>query len=140
MIYIFILIGVVFAGGLVLLVKANLNQPAEPEAAPHEVAEDCCGAHEICESESLLTFTEEIVYFNDEELDEYKGMMPEDYTDLQIEEFRDVLVTLYMDEVAGWLKSLQLRGVNPPTVIREEALMVVAEFREMRHKNDVKLH
>ena len=67
-------------------------------------------------------------------------MMPEDYTDLQIEEFRDVLVTLYMDEVAGWLKSLQLRGINPPLAIREEALMVVADFREMRHKNDVKLH
>ncbi len=135
MIYVIIVIGVVLVGGLALLIKTNINQPVEQAEANHEVSEECCGAHEICESESLLAFTEEIVYFNDEELDEYKGLSPEDYTDSQIEEFRDVLITLYMDEVAGWLKSLQLRGVHPPSVIREEALMVVAEFREMRHKN-----
>jgi hypothetical protein len=134
MIYVIILIGIVLAGGLILLVRANINQPAPPQKEQREVSAECCGEHEICESESLLAFTEEIVYFNDEELDEYKGLMPEDYTDLQIEEFRDVLLTLYADEVAGWLKSLQLRGINPPVAIREEALMIVTEFRQMRTK------
>lgn len=117
-----------------ILYRANRKEPDSPVEEIREVPADCCGAHEICESESLLAIKEEFDYYNDEELDEFRGLMPEDYTDLQIEQFRDVLYTLQVDEVAGWLKSLQLRGVHPPEIIREEALMVVAEFRQMRQK------
>ncbi len=135
MIYLLIFIGVLLTGGLTILFRANRKEPNRPVEESREVPADCCGAHEICESESLLAIKEEFEYFNDEELDEYKGLMAEDYTDIQIEEFRDVLYTLQVDEVAVWLKSLQLRGINPPEIIREEALMVVAEFRQMRQKN-----
>ena len=134
MVYLLIFIGVLLTGGLMILYRANRKELDSPVEEIREVPADCCGAHEICESESLLAIKEEFDYYNDEELDEFRGLMPEDYTDLQIEQFRDVLYTLQVDEVAGWLKSLQLRGVNPPEIIREEALMVVAEFRQMRQK------
>lgn len=134
MVYLLIFIGVLLTGGLMILYWANRKELDSPVEEIREVPADCCGAHEICESESLLAIKEEFDYYNDEELDEFRGLMPEDYTDLQIEQFRDVLYTLQVDEVAGWLKSLQLRGVNPPEIIREEALMVVAEFRQMRQK------
>ncbi len=136
MIYLLIVIGVLLTGGLIILLRVNRNDASTPEVEVRDVPADCCGAHEICESESLLAIKQEIEYFNDEELDEYQGLMPEDYTDLQIEEFRDVLYTLKSGEVAVWLKSLQLRAIHPPEIIREEALMVVTEFRKSRHKED----
>ena len=132
MIYLLLAIGVLLTGGLVVLLRVNRKDSLSQLEEPREVPSDCCGAHEICESESLLTIKEDIDYFNDEELDEFKGLMPEDYTDPQIEEFRDVLYTLQSDEVAGWLRSMQLRGIHLPDIIREEALMVVTDFRKKR--------
>ena len=59
--------------------------------APVEIPMDCCGAHEVCEFEEMLKNPEEIVYFEDEELDRFRGIAAEHYEDHQIEEFRDVL-------------------------------------------------
>lgn len=96
---------------------------------PAIVADDCCGAHEVCESETLLSSSDKVEYYDDEELDAYKQKAPSSYTDEQIEQFREVLITLKEREVSGWLKSLQLRQITPPPIIREEALMIVADRR-----------
>ena len=98
--------------------------------------EECCGQHEICEKDLLLSLIDkEIVYYEDEELDAYKGKFPEDYTDEQIEQFRNVLYTLRPEEVAGWSRSIQLRGILFPDEIREEVLMIVSEQREKAVSN-----
>ena len=96
---------------------------------------ECCGAHEVCEAETLLTLSEEVIYYSDEELDEYHGRTETEYTEAEIEEFREVLLTLQLHEVTGWLKSLQLRGITLPTDVREEALMIVEDFRRIRREN-----
>lgn len=92
-------------------------------------AVQCCGAHDVCVKDSLLSASDEIVYFNDEELDGYRGRQANSYTDKEIDEFREVLFTMHEGEVAGWLKSLRLRSILPPDIVREEALMIVAEKR-----------
>lgn len=109
----------------------------EAPAARRQVDKNlyCCGAHEVCEAETLLTLGEEIIYYSDEELDAYRGREADNYTDHEIEEFRDVLLTLQLHEVTGWLKSLGLRQIEPPTVIRDEALMIVEDFRRQRRAN-----
>lgn len=72
--------------------KHGIN-PADDE--PVEPQEECCGMHVTCERDSLLaSVSTEIEYYDDEELDRFKGRGPEDYTDDEIEEFRDVLLTL----------------------------------------------
>ncbi len=96
---------------------------------------ECCGAHEVCEAETLLTLSEEIIYYSDEELDLYRGKGENDYSEAEIDEFREVLLTLQLHEVSGWLKSLQLRQVCLPSSIREEALMIVDDFRRIRREN-----
>jgi hypothetical protein len=93
------------------------------------VADGCCGAHSVCESETLMNSSTTIVYYEDEELDAYLGVTKNSFTDDQIEEFREVLYSLKEEEVSGWLKSLQLRNVTIPDIIKEEALMIVAERR-----------
>lgn len=94
----------------------------------------CCGMHIVCEKDSLIKgISDEIVYYDDEELDAYKGLRPEEYTESQTEEFRDVLLTLLPDDIAGWARSLQLRGIALPKVVEEELLFLVAEERQKRN-------
>lgn len=96
-----------------------------------EVADDCCGAHEVCEADSLLSASDAIEYYNDEELDCFTDCKQSSYSMSDIEEFRDVLYTLKESEVAGWLRSMQLRRIELPLIIREEALMIVEERRTL---------
>lgn len=99
-----------------------------PEAK--EIPEECCGQHETCERDSLLAaVSKSIEYYDDEELDRFKGVEADDYDDAAVDEFREVLYTLQEVEVAGWLRSLQLRGVNLPDALKDEAFLIVGERR-----------
>ncbi len=97
---------------------------------PREIPEECCGQHEVCERDSLLAaVSKQIEYYDDEELDRFRGVEPGDYPDEAVDEFREVLYTLREVEVAGWLRSLQLRGVNLPDELKDEAFLIVGERR-----------
>lgn len=93
---------------------------------------DCCGTHLVCEKETLLNSNAQIVYYDDEELDSLSGIKAEDYTEQQIHIFREIFDTLPEDNVAGWARSLNLRNINLPSDIREEALMIIREQRQNR--------
>ena len=99
-----------------------------PEA--REIPEECCGQHETCERDSLLAaVSKKIEYYDDEELDRFRGLEGDEYEEDAVDEFREVLYTLQSEEVAGWLRSLQLRGVNLPDVLKDEAFLIVGERR-----------
>jgi hypothetical protein len=95
----------------------------------YERPDGCCGAHEVCENESLLATNAKIIYFDDEELDAFKDREPESYTDEEIAQFDEVFMTLRENELVDWLKSLQLRHVPLPECIKEQALMIISERR-----------
>ena len=98
-----------------------------PQVNPFEM--ECCGQHEVCEKESLLAaFSRDIVYYNDEELDRFRGKTT--YSEEETEEFREVLYTMRSDEVAGWVRSLQLRQINIPDEIKDEVFLIVGERRQ----------
>ncbi len=90
----------------------------------------CCGMHAVCERELLAAPGEEVVYYEDEELDLYRGRPAESYTDKEIEAFEDVLYTMRPDEVPGWTRSLRLRGIALPDTLRDEVLMMVGDAAE----------
>lgn len=95
-----------------------------------EVDGECCGQHAVCEKESLLAaVSKTIEYYDDEELDEYAGIPSDEYTEEQIEKFRDVFYTMQETDVAGWNRSLQLRGINLPDELKDEVFLVVGERR-----------
>ncbi len=82
--------------------------------------------HEVCEKKALLeAASKEIEYYDDEELDAYRGKPSDAYTEEEVEEFRYVLYTMREDEVGGWTRSLQLRGVELPGELRDEVLMIL---------------
>lgn len=101
-----------------------------PEKPAREIPADCCGSHAVCERDSLLSSTEEIVYFDDEELDSLSGIPADEMTDAQVKMIEDVFFTLREQDVAGWLRSIQLRRIDLPQFIRDEAFLIVAERRE----------
>ena len=85
----------------------------------------------MCEKESLLSAVSKgVEYYDDEDLDRFRGRAPEDYTDEETDEFRDVLYTMREEEVAGWARSLQLRGIELPEEVRDEVILIVEERRQ----------
>ncbi len=98
----------------------------EPEAEPSDDDDECCGEHEVCEKGKIKrALRTDIEYFDDEELDRYQGTAPDEYDDEAVEEFREVLYTMYPTEVEDWLKSLELRGVALPDALRDEVFMLI---------------
>ena len=47
-----------------------------------------------------------------------------------MDEFREVLYTMQEVEVAGWVRSLQLRAVELPDDLKDEVFLIVGERRK----------
>mgnify|MGYP000830790798 CR=1 FL=1 len=134
-----LIIGLIILAGIAMTVGVLHNrqiqkkiESGELKAAPEIVEADaeCCGQHEICEKESLLAaVSKKIEYYDDEELDKYIGTASDRYTPEQEEEFRDVFYTMQSEDVAGWVRSLQLRGIALPDNIKDEVFLIVGERR-----------
>jgi hypothetical protein len=128
-----ILVGIFLAFVAVVALATWLSNKFKKQARENEeekqveIPMDCCGAHEVCEFEEMLKNPEEIVYFEDEELDRFRGITAEQYSDNQIEEFRDVLYTLKGDEIRMWLLSIERRKLHLPHILRQEAFQLISE-------------
>ena len=85
----------------------------------------CCGLHAICEKTGQIN--ESPVYYDDEELDRFAGRGEEDYSDEEIEEFRDVLLTLMPQDAPGWTVSLERRRINLPVELKPELELLLSE-------------
>lgn len=110
--------------------KGDRRQATGGEA-PLPPDDGCCGSHLVCERETLLQTNAEVVYYDDEELDAFAGIAPEEYTKAQHDTIADVFHTLQEKDVPGWCRSLQLRHIELPLDLREEALLIVRERRSV---------
>lgn len=139
----FVALGIVIL--IIFEVRARKQQRAniEPSERPitnseasnsREEASDpddgCCGEHLVCERETLLQTNAKVEYYDDEELDALSGIPAEDYTEEQYQMIREVFNTLQAKDVPGWVRSIQLRNIQLPLDIREEALLIVIERRK----------
>lgn len=119
------------AVGVVLYLLDLRSRKNEPQDAAPKVADcdaDCCSTHEVCPSEMMLEgCNAEIVYFDDEELDAFKGRAADAYTPEEEEQFRDVLYTLLPADLLPWEQSMKKRGIILPSAIRNEFVMLYAE-------------
>lgn len=86
-----------------------------------------CGDYRTqCEAVCMMNAAvSEIIYFEDEELDRFKGKSSDSYTDAETEEFREVLYTMKPEEVPEWNRSLILRGINLPNGIKDELMLLM---------------
>lgn len=107
--------------------KIKRGKQTEPEEPTREVPLDCCGGHEICEFEKLINQPQEIIYFDDEELDRFKGKSPTSYADDEIDEIREILYSIQPKEISLWLKSIELRKIKLPAILQQESRLLIAD-------------
>ena len=139
MIIIYILTALVVAAVIAFVAGSLRNRSLKKKLAQGEIREmptvvqppqECCGQHEVCEKESLLAaVSKKVEYYDDEELDRFRGHSSDGYSEEEIEEFREVMYTCKEDEVAGWSRSLQLRGIELPDELKDELFLIVGERR-----------
>ena len=130
---IIILLVTIFVGLLLYIydLKYRRKHPESEEngeiAAPpeNEHGEICCGKHLVCDKKLSPDINEPIVYYDDEELDRFAGKDAESYSSDEIDEVRDVMMTLLPDDVPGWVRSIQLRGINLPSQLRDELFILL---------------
>ncbi len=66
-------------------------------------------------------------YFEDEELDRYRGKKATDYSPDEVAEWADVLTTLRPNEVAEWVTSIHRRQLHIPDALRENVTQRLKE-------------
>ena len=120
---ILILLGVVT--GVMALVMHRKDRP-EPPVVEQATCATCNGDNDKCEQECMMeAATQPIEYFEDEELDAFRGRPSDSYDDDETQQFADVLYTMRQDEVAAWCRSLTLRGINLPNALKDEVVMMI---------------
>ncbi len=140
MLYIFYILGALVLLGVFAAIAGRIHnkklkkysESGETETDPKTPLPDaeCCGAHEICEKESLLSaVSKDIVYYDDEELDRFSGRRSDNYTENEVAEFSEIFYTLQDTDVAGWVRSLQLRNISVPDQLKDEIILIVGERR-----------
>lgn len=116
----------VFAAILGLVSQRRGGETAVVRPATASCA-TCSGGDPRCEQECMMeAATKEIEYYDDEELDDYRGRPSDSYTDEEAERFADVMYTMRPDEVRGWGRSLVLRGVSLPDQLKDEFVMLAS--------------
>ena len=113
--------------GLVAALLGLLSRHEEPIQTGTD-CNTCQGDNEKCEMECRLeAAVKEVEYYDDEELDAYKGRRSDSYSDNEAEAFADVLYTMRPQEVKGWARSLALRGIEVPDQLKDELLMLMSD-------------
>ena len=130
--FISIIIFFVIALAITNFIQRRKGNNVERELPPPaiDLGEGCCGAHEICEKDSLIAaFVEQPEYFDDEELDKFVQRESDQYSAGEADEFRDVFYSVLDEEKPRWVRSLQMRGISLPDQLKDEVLMFVNELR-----------
>ena len=106
----------------------GLNQEQTQQPEPDIPAGECCGKHAVCEKQKLAEARmRSAQYFDDEDLDRFKGRSSDKYTDQEVEEFRYVLYTMQQNEVRDWMECLQAREIEIPDELKEECYSMMNE-------------
>lgn len=108
------------------LLSHNKKDESSVILADSSSCSTCNGDDPKCEQLCMMeAATREIEYFDDEELDRFKGRQGNQYTDDEAEEFRNVMLTMQQNEVSAWSRSLTLRGIEVPYQVKDELLMLM---------------
>ena len=106
----------------------GLNQQQAVQPQQEIPAGECCGKQVVCEKQKLAEARlRSAQYFDDEDLDRFKGRSSDGYSDQEVEEFRYVMYTMRQDEVREWMECLQARDIELPDELKEECYSMMNE-------------
>ena len=120
---VFLVLGLVLIVAVYLMTRKRVKGDKHHEEHHEHSSSDsgCCGRHANCEKGS----DGKELYFDDEELDRFKGVASTEYSDEDVEEFRQVLYTMREEEVENWAHCIETRGIELPAEIKDEILMML---------------
>ena len=122
------LIIILVALGLITALFTLFSRSADDTETPIVVQESCStcnGESNKCEQECMMeAATKPIEYYDDEELDVFRGRPTDRYTDNEAALFAEVLYTMRPAEVRGWTRSLTLRGIDLPNQLKDEVFLM----------------
>lgn len=123
-----ILIIIIICLGIIAALAGKLSAKDDSGVTERQQG-DCatCGGGQCMHDCMAEAAVKDIEYYDDEELDGFKGRPSDRYTDDEAEQFREVMLTMRQDEVAGWARSLAMRGIVPPDQIKDEMIMLMAD-------------
>lgn len=114
-----------FAAITTLFTKKKEGEPDVIMPASGDCS-SCDGTDDKCEQVCMMeAATREIEYYDDEELDRFRGRQSNQYTDEEAEEFANILYTMQPQEAKGWNRSLILREINVPNQIKDELITMI---------------
>ncbi|MDO4510298.1 MAG: phospholipase [Bacteroidales bacterium] len=129
----YIFIAMVVVGVVLYLFDLRDRKKGEEPEPVHQpqtdvCTDDCCSTNEVCPSDMLLAgIGKDAEYYDDEELDQFRGRDADSYSAEEEEQFRDVLYTLQRPDLLPWEQSIKKRGIILPRAIREEFIMLYSE-------------
>lgn len=96
----------------------------QDDKAAGQEEEVCCGLHAVCEKK-YSTPADTIIYYDDEELDVLAHRNPATYTETELTQLRNVVLTLRPEDAWGWHRSLEQRHIELPPEIRDELMLLM---------------
>ena len=109
--------------------QGNNAEQTEQQPQPEVPAGECCGKHVVCEKQKLAEARmRSAQYFDDEELDRFRGRCSNGYNDSEVEEFRYIMYTMRQNEVREWMECLQARQIELPDELKEECFSMMNEM------------
>ena len=125
MLYLFLSLIALGVFSALYAIVTNRNREESPVVQADSCA-TCNGENDKCEQECMMeAATKPIEYFDDEELDAFKGRSSDSYTDEEVEQFSYVLNTMPQEEIRDWCRSLHLRGIELPDQLKDEVYMMM---------------
>ena len=107
--------------GLAALVSKLTRGSNDAVQPTHGDCSTCSGEDNRCEQICYMeAATRDIEYYDDEELDRFQHRPSNSYTDEEVQQFADVLYSLRPEDAKGWARSLSLRGINLPDVLKDD--------------------
>ena len=117
-----VLLGLVAA----LLGRFSSRRDEEQPVVTTDTCATCNGENDRCEQDCMMeAATKQIEYFDDEELDRFKGRPSDSYDDEEVEQFDYVMSTMQQADLAPWCRSLTLRGIEIPDQLKDEIVSML---------------
>lgn len=89
------------------------------EIEPCVAGGGCCGGKNCHRKQARQSKVDTTLYFEDEELDRFKGKSATDYTPAEVAEWTEVVTTLRSSEVMDWVTSIHRRQLHIPSTLQE---------------------
>ncbi len=125
MLYLFLSLIALGVFSALYAIVTNRNREESPVVQADSCA-TCNGENDKCEQECMMeAATKPIEYFDDEELDAFKGRSSDSYTDEEVEKFSYVMNTMPQEEIKDWCRSLHLRSIEIPDQLKDEVYMMM---------------